>query len=192
MQRRLWRTKALAMRIAILAMAIVLALSAAGCRVEPSDSSTAEPVSQPSDLPSGAVAAEVDRVVDGDTIDVIIDGRVERVRYIGIDAPETVRPNSPVECYGPEASEANKRLVDGETVYLVRDVSERDDFDRLLRYVYIQTDAAGAVTFVNLELVAGGFAQANDYPPDVARQDELDQAQDEAHDAEIGMWGECF
>lgn len=135
-----------------------------------------------------AERAEVVRVVDGDTIIVEIDGDEERVRYIGIDAPESVQPEQPVECFGPEAADANADLVDGETVYLLQDVSDRDRFGRLLRYVYVDGDEDDG-TLVNLELVRNGYAEAVSYEPDVSWQRDLDRAEREARDDGLGMWG---
>ena len=83
-----------------------------------------------------AVSARVVRVIDGDTIEVSIDGTEEDVRYIGVDTPETVKPGAPVQCYGPQASAANHRLVEGRTVRLVFDRERRDAYGRLLAYVY--------------------------------------------------------
>lgn len=133
--------------------------------------------------------ARVVRVVDGDTIIVEIDGKEERVRYIGVDTPETVRPNSPVECYGEEASNANTNLVEGQTVYLEKDISERDRYDRLLRYVYTIQD--GEPVFVNLWLVEQGYAQVSTYPPDVRHEQAYLDAQREAREQERGLWGAC-
>ncbi len=130
------------------------------------------------------VEATVVRIVDGDTIVVLITGREYTLRYIGIDTPETVRPAYPVEWMGPEAGAANEALVAGKTVYLEKDVSETDQYGRLLRYVYL---ADG--TFVNAELVRQGYAQASTYPPDVKYQDLLLQMQREAMDAGRGLWG---
>ncbi|MFN2248686.1 MAG: lamin tail domain-containing protein [Candidatus Promineifilaceae bacterium] len=109
--------------------------------------------------------ATVVSIVDGDTIKVDIDGVVESVRYIGIDAPESD------DLCGLEATWANGRLVSGETVRLVRDVNDRDRYDRLLRYVY-----AGD-TFVNAELVKQGWAIPKRYPPDTAMAAVLEAAQ---------------
>jgi micrococcal nuclease len=135
---------------------------------------------------SAAIGGEeegtVVRVVDGDTIDVQIGGVVERVRYVGIDTPETVHPNKPLECYGKEASAKNTELVMGREVRLVRDVSERDTYDRLLRYVYV-----GEV-FVNEALVRGGYAHAYTYPPDVAHDALFVEAEREAREREAGLW----
>ena len=97
-----------------------------------------------SPTPAGLEDALVIRVIDGDTIDVLIGGREFRVRYIGIDTPETVDPRQPVECFGREASERNRRLVWGKAVGLERDVSETDRFGRLLRYVWMDPSTGSA------------------------------------------------
>lgn len=136
-------------------------------------------------------SAAVERVVDGDTIIVRINGDRVRVRYIGIDTPETVKPDSPEECFGKAASAENERLVGGETVYLEADVDNTDDFDRLLRYVYIDSPTGGERIFVNAELVRGGFAEAVTFRPNTAHQDELNDAEDEARAAQRGMWASC-
>ena len=93
--------------------------------------------------------ATVVRVIDGDTIDADIGGRDERVRLIGIDTPETKKPNTPIQCYGPEASDFTKHtLPAGTRILIVRDLEARDDYGRLLAYVYRSSDGL----FVNLEL----------------------------------------
>lgn len=122
-------------------------------------------------------------MIDGDTIVVEIDGGEYKVRYIGIDTPETVAPGQPVECYGKEASERNKELVDGKTVGLEKDVSETDQFGRLLRYVWL------GETMVNAALVSDGFALASTYPPDVKNSDLFAALQAEAREAGRGLWG---
>lgn len=151
----------------------------------PTDSPTPtlSPTPDPSPTPE-RTAAQVVKVVDGDTIDVEIDGEVHRLRYIGIDTPETVHPNKPVEWMGPEATQANRDLVEGKTVYLEKDVSETDRYDRLLRYVYLEDG-----TLVNAELVRLGYAHASSYPPDVKYQDRLREAQEKARETERGLWG---
>jgi micrococcal nuclease len=145
----------------------------------PTDTPTPEPPPTPE-----LTEAQVVEVVDGDTIKVEIDGEVYTVRYIGIDTPETVHPSEPVGWMGPEASEANRELVEGQTVSLEKDVSETDKYDRLLRYVYL---ADG--TFVNAELVHLGYAQVSTYPPDVHYQNLFLEKQQEAREAERGLWG---
>src|SRR5437763_6436018 len=87
--------------------------------------------------PGQAVDATVVRVVDGDTIKVrLAGGALERVRYIGVDTPESVKPGTPVQCYAEAASAFNHRLVAGRAVRLVADVEARDRYGRLLAYVY--------------------------------------------------------
>ena len=134
-----------------------------------------------------AANATLDRVVDGDTIDVIVDGVEERVRLIGIDTPETKKPNTPVECFGPEASAFTESLLpEGTPLYLERDVEPRDPYDRLLAYVYL-TDG----TFVNLQIVRQGYAQVLTIPPNVAHSTEFVQAARDAEAADAGLWGGC-
>jgi micrococcal nuclease len=124
----------------------------------------------------------VTRVVDGDTIE--IEGG-ERVRYIGIDTPETVDPRKPVQCFGKEASAKNKELVEGKTVRLEKDTTDRDKYNRLLRYIYVGD------TFINLELVKQGFAYSYSYPPDIQFQKEILTAQQEAEKNKTGLWNAC-
>jgi micrococcal nuclease len=120
--------------------------------------------------------ATVVSVVDGDTIKVVIGGKRSSLRYIGIDSPESGAH------LAAEASQANYALVMGETVTLIRDVSETDRYGRLLRYV-----VAGG-TFVNLELVRQGFASAYKYPPDTSCSSDFAAAQAVAVGAELGLW----
>ena len=127
------------------------------------------------------------KVVDGDTIDVTINGTKERVRLIGIDTPETKKPNTPVECFGPEASAFTTSLLpEGTLLHLERDVEARDKYDRLLAYAYL-TDG----TFVNLEIVRQGYASVLTIPPNVAHADEFVQAARAAEAADAGLWGGC-
>jgi len=123
------------------------------------------------------------RVIDGDTIDT----NIGRIRYIGVDTPETVDPRRGVQCFGKDASDENKRLVEGKQVYLEKDVSETDKFRRLLRYVYLELDD-GQLLFVNDYLVRQGFAQTVTYPPDVKYIEQFTQAQREN---QRGLWMEC-
>jgi endonuclease YncB( thermonuclease family) len=129
------------------------------------------------------ISATVVRVVDGDTVEVLINGLRYRVRYIGMDTPETVDPSKPVQCYGKEASEANRRLVEGRTVTLVKDVSEVDKYGRLLRYLYVGD------LFINAELVKQGYARVATYPPDIRYASLFVSLEQEARAAARGLWG---
>jgi micrococcal nuclease len=135
----------------------------------------------------GAVVAAVTRVVDGDTIRVDAGGRSERVRYIGIDTPESVRPGTPVQCYAHRAALENARLVRGERVRLVFDVERRDRFGRLLAYVYRARDGR----FVNAALVRGGYARTLTIPPDVRFAERFARLAREARRAGRGLWSAC-
>ena len=127
-------------------------------------------------------SALVTRVIDGDTIE-LSDGR--KLRYIGIDTPETVHPQLGLECFGTEARNYNQQLVAGKQVYLEKDVQDVDRYGRLLRYVWIDQ------VLVNEKLVSDGYAYASAYPPDVKYQDRLNQAQRQARESGAGLWGKC-
>lgn len=125
--------------------------------------------------------SKVAHVVDGDTIK-LENGQV--VRYIGIDTPETVDPRKPVQCFGKEASDKNRELVEGKEVRLEKNVSETDKYGRILRYVYIGD------TFVNDYLVRNGYAHSYSYPPDVKYQDQFRKAEEEARSNKRGLWAD--
>lgn len=129
----------------------------------------------------------VTRVVDGDTIEL---SSGQKLRYIGIDTPETVDPRRPVGCFGKEASNENKKLVEGKEVILEKDVSDKDKFGRLLRYVYLPLPE-GNLLFVNDYLVREGFAKVLTYPPDVKFNTQFLQAQTEARTQNRGLWAAC-
>ena len=168
--------------IAALLVAAAVALVVAGC----TDRSTAGDDTRAAS--AGAGAAEVVRVVDGDTIVVRLDGAEERVRLLGIDTPESVDPRSPVECFGKEAAAHTASLLPpGTPVRLVRDVEARDRYERLLAYVYRIDDG----TFVNLRLVEDGYAAVLTYPPNVAHADEFVAAAGEARESGRGLWSAC-
>jgi micrococcal nuclease len=136
---------------------------------------------------TSASVGRVVRVVDGDTIRVSIGGREERVRYIGIDTPESVKPGTPVQCFAKKASAENERLVAGRRVRIERDVEERDRYGRLLAYVY---PAAGG-PMVNEALVRGGYARTLTIPPDVRHAERFRRLADEARRAGRGLWRAC-
>jgi micrococcal nuclease len=131
------------------------------------------------------VAAPVVRAVDGDTIVVRLDGREQRVRYIGVNTPESVDPRRPAQCFGKEAAARNHELVAAKIVRLDRDVSDVDQFGRLLRYVFVDG------RFVNAELVREGYAQAVTHPPDLKYADLFRSLEHEARAANRGLWHGC-
>ncbi len=135
--------------------------------------------------------ATITHVVDGDTIDIQIGGRDERVRLIGIDTPETKKPNAPIECYGPEATAFTTSLLPvGSTVRIERDVVGRDDYGRLLGYVYILTDGS-TDTFVNLEIIRQGYATPLTIEPNSTFARAFAEAAGEAEAAGLGLWTTC-
>jgi micrococcal nuclease len=143
---------------------------------------------KPAFAPTGpTTTAKVVRIVDGDTIVVAVGGKNYKLRYIGMDTPEDVDPNSPVEPMSREAAAANSTLVLGMTVVLEKDVSETDRYGRLLRYVWLHDGATW--TLVNLELVRLGLASALRYPPDVKYADLFTSAEGTAQSSFVGLWG---
>lgn len=136
--------------------------------------------------PSGPLTARVTHVVDGDTIDVTLaDGDEETVRYIGIDTPETVKPGTPVQCFGPRAHQLNQRLVGRRGVRLVFDAERRDVYHRLLAYVYT------GGRFVNAVLVRRGFARTLTIPPNDSHAGLFHRLARRAGRGGRGLWGTC-
>lgn len=132
--------------------------------------------------------AIVERVVDGDTVDVQIAGRTERVRLIGVDAPESVARNVPVQCFGAEASVALTELLPPGTVLNIRrDVEARDHYGRLLLYLFREDDDL----FVNAWLIEAGLAEAVSYEPNVAYETMLTSARQRAATDLVGLWASC-
>lgn len=132
---------------------------------------------------------KVTYVSDGDTFSVNMDGREEKVRLIGVDTPETVKPNSPTECYGKAASDFAKQTLSGKTVRLEADPinQNRDRYDRLLRYAYLQDGS-----LFNAMLISQGYGFAYLSFP-FSKADEFRQLQSEAHKNNLGVWsGECI
>lgn len=131
--------------------------------------------------------ATVVRVVDGDTLIVEMDGSEERVRLIGVDTPETVHPTMPVECFGPEASARLEEMAPpGSSLRLERDEELRDHFGRILAYAHTPDG-----TFVNRELVAEGYGEAMEIPPNTALTPLMRDAELEARSEGAGLWSAC-
>lgn len=150
------------------------ALVACGCRIGTEGTE-----------PGEAVVVEV---IDGDTVVIDIAGRSETVRLLGLDAPESVHPSVPVQCFGPEASARLAQLLPtGSAVRPSRDIELRDRYDRLLLYLHRSSDGL----FVNEAMVADGFADAAVYEPNTAYYGLLRSARDRARTREVGLWGGC-
>ncbi len=145
---------------------------------------TPTPTSEPLIVTASAsgILTTVLKVVDGDTIKI---ASGQTVRYIGIDTPETVDPRRPVQCFGNEASDRNKQLVEGKVVNLEKDISETDKYGRLLRYVWI------GETLINEQLVREGFAHSSSYPPDIKYQERFKLAEKLARQEKLGLWGDA-
>lgn len=196
-------------RVAIVALASLLALSAISNAISPRRASdTVSPsvalasplvvdspgAGSPAPSPGATFGptgetryATVTSVVDGDTIRVDIDGVEYPLRYIGIDAPEPDSTDPVLKSWAVSATAANRSLVEGREVYLENDESDRDDLDRLLRHVWF-IGPGGDYVLVNLELVRRGFAEVATFPPDEKYKDLLTLAQDSAKTAALGLW----
>ena len=157
----------------VLALALVVALVFAGREAAAPDA--------PREV------GRVVRVVDGDTIHVQLGGRREKVRYIGVDTPESVKPGTPVQCFAKRAGAFNRHLVAGERVRLVLDAEHRDRYGRLLAYVYRASDGV----FVNAALVRRGYAQPLTIAPNVAHAKQFRRLAAAARHAGRGMWSAC-
>lgn len=167
-------------RCALVMLAALLAAIAAGC----GSGDDAAPAAGP------ARGATVVRVVDGDTLVARVGGVDERVRLLGVDAPESVTPDRPVECFGPHAAREARRLMPrGARISLVADPTqgERDRYDRLLAEVTV----AGDAETVNRKLVAGGFAEVFRGDGRARLLPSLRAAESAARGARRGLWGAC-
>lgn len=131
---------------------------------------------------TNTIPAHVLRVVDGDTFEAIINGKEETVRLILVDTPETVHPSKPVEPFGPEASQFAKETLEGQDVKLELDVSERDQYGRVLAYVWI-----GDKMF-NEMLLEKGLARVAVFPPDVKYVDRFREIEKVAQRKGVGIW----
>ena len=147
----------------------------------PTNRPTATPA--PSPTPGERVEVRLVRVSDGDTIVVEIDGLEYRVRYLGMDTPETHHPDIGAGWLGQEATEANKALLAGGTVMLEKDITDADHYDRILRYVWVDGQ------MVQLELLRQGLARVGFYEPDVKYRQQFFAAEREAQQAKRGLWG---
>jgi micrococcal nuclease len=137
------------------------------------------------DIKSGIVA----RVVDGDTIE--LENKIT-IRYLNIDTPETKKPNTPVMCYGPEASKANKELVEKKTVWLRSDKEDQDRYKRKLRFIFLnEQDTNDVNKSVNATLVRSGLARVSIYKPNNTFEKDFYKLETEAKETKRGIWSAC-
>src|SRR3990167_8933790 len=135
-----------------------------------------------------AELVRVAKVIDGDTIEL---DNGQKVRYIGIDTPELHHPKKKLQCFGKEARDKNKELVEGKLVRMEKDISETDKYWRLLRYIYVSTTASPSGEFVNDLLVREGYAYASTFPPDVKFSDHFRILEGDARKNLKGLWSKC-
>ena len=127
-------------------------------------------------------------VIDGDTVDIDINGRTERVRLIGVNTPETKHPTKPIECFGPEASAYLTQLLPkGTRVRIERDVEARDRYGRMLLYLYLGSNDL----FINLDLVARGYGTPMSIEPNTFHRNDFVRAAAQAEAADVGLWKAC-
>ncbi|MEM8745518.1 MAG: thermonuclease family protein [Actinomycetota bacterium] len=170
-----------------IAAAVVALVIAGGCV---SDDPDPDAESTPPSETDGSVEANgvVDFIIDGDTIDVILDSGEERVRLIGIDTPEEGRDGEPAECFADKATAFTASLLPiGTAVRLERDVVGRDDFGRLLAYVYRADDGL----FVNEAILRNGFGQPLTIEPNSTFADRFVDAAFAAEADDLGLWVSC-
>jgi len=133
--------------------------------------------------------AKVARVIDGDTIE-LSDGR--RIRYLNADTPETKKPSTPIQCFGPEASKYNKDLVEGKTVQLIADKRKQDRYGRDLRFIFLDgVDSTKIENSVNAKLVRSGFARTIIIKPNNTYEKVFREWEYEAKEQKIGIWNSC-
>ena len=134
----------------------------------------------------------VEKIVDGDTIDVLVNGKKVRVRLIGLDTPEIVDPRKPVQCFGKEASDEAKKILTGVSVHLETDPSQDlyDKYDRLLAYVYAPANSKQEGILVNEYMIAEGYGHEYTYDLPYKYQKEFRAAEDSARTQKKGLWAD--
>lgn len=144
--------------------------------------------------PIKTIETKVVRTIDGDTIEVELNGKKEKVRLIGIDTPETHHPTKPVQPYGPEAENYTRTQLEGKTIWLEKDVQELDKYNRVLAYVWLSQptkvdDNEIRAKLFNAKLLLDGYAQLLTIPPDVKYVDYFTKYQSQARELNKGLWG---
>ena len=127
-------------------------------------------------------------VIDGDTVDIEIDGRTERARLIGVNTPETKHPTKPIECFGPESSAYMTQLLPkGTDVRIERDTEARDRYGRMLLYLYRNSDNL----FINLDLISRGYGTPMSIEPNTFHRNDFVHAAALAEASNVGLWKAC-
>lgn len=178
------------MRILTLLVLILVTIVSTACSLVVSGSNENKPkeveaiIAKYPDLKSKKYSiTTVKRVVDGDTFET---KEGDKVRLIGMDTPETVKPGSPVEDYGKEASAFTKKELTGKEVIMFADVEDKDRYGRLLRYVFLKTSD----TMFNEILVREGYANIATFPPNVTYADTFRKLEKEAREKKRGLWAD--
>jgi micrococcal nuclease len=141
-------------------------------------------------IPADATAVALASVTDGDTIEVVLDGRIEAVRLVGVDARESGGPYVDVECYGAEGADFLQALLGhGGRLFLEQDQEDQDRFGRLLRWVWLDLD--GEVYLINEAMVRAGYGERFRDTPNRRYADELIEAEEFAQRYDLGLWGAC-
>lgn len=140
--------------------------------------------------------AKVKYAVDGDTIWVDIDGKDEKVRFVGVNTPEVAKDGKPAEFMAEEAKDFTNKTLKNKEIYLEKDISDRDKYDRLLRYIWLE-EPVGNPSLSDIEkktlngiLVKEGYAYANYYKPDIKYQEYLKELERSAQDNKLGIWSD--
>jgi len=131
--------------------------------------------------------ADVISVIDGDTITVKVENDIKKVRFIGIDCPELDEP------FGSEAKEYLVGMIEGKTIYLTKDISETDQYGRLLRYIWLERPNVGQrnaieSTMLNVRLIAEGYAKLMTVEPDNKYEEVFKEIENDAQSKRMGIW----
>ncbi|WP_309866907.1 thermonuclease family protein [Desmospora profundinema] len=163
---------------------IGLVLVITGCAsLDPGTGAVTDGIDRPPE--EELIKAKVVRVIDGDTIVARVKEKEERIRFIGVDTPETVHPEKGEEPFGKEASDFTKtHLPAGGTIFLEMDAEERDHYGRLLAYIWVEEE------LFNASLLQEGLATTLTIPPNVKYRDEFRALEQESREKEVGLWGE--
>lgn len=174
--------------------AILLALSLTACDDIPNENK--ENKAENSQNNESYEKAKVLYAHDGDTIWVKINGNKEKVRFVGVNTPEVAKDGNPAEFMAEEAKDFTEEILKDKEIYLERDISDRDKYDRLLRYIWLEKPLSNPELSdienktLNGILVKEGYAYANYYKPDIKYHDYLKDLEKSAKNNKNGIWSE--